>query len=72
MHEFNADANKVDIHSNNTPKQPSFKMYTKEKSLILYPVGGAWASYRVAHSLSFLIRVPGLQRLFASVVKNIL
>ena len=34
MHEFNADANKVDIHSNNTLKQLLFKFYTKEKSLI--------------------------------------
>ena len=33
MHEFNADANKVDIHSNNTLKQLLFKIYTKEKSM---------------------------------------
>ena len=53
MRELNADANKIDVHSKSTLKQLLFKIYTKEKSMhFCVQFGGAWASYRVAHSLS--------------------
>ena len=51
MHEFSADANKVDVHSNNTLKQLLFKIYTKYETNGLDSFSSSCDSSALAKSL---------------------